>query len=56
MALAKQVSKIRKIQGKLLADQILEALKELNFLDVRFEIRLKTLKKAMPAALTRLNL
>ena len=45
MALAKQVSKIRKIQGKLLADQILEALKELNFLDVRFEIRFKNLEE-----------
>lgn len=44
MALAGQVSKIRREKGRELAALILLALKELNFLDVRFEMHFKTLE------------
>lgn len=43
MALAKKVSAIRHEKGSVLAGLILEALRELNFLDVRFDIRFTTL-------------
>lgn len=43
MRLAKKVSSIRRKEGKALSALILEALKELNFLDVRFDMRFKTL-------------
>ena len=46
MQLAKKVSEIRQAAGKKLSSLILEALKELNFLDVRFDMRFYTLENA----------
>lgn len=44
MALAGRVSKIRREKGRELAALILAALKELNFLDVRFDMHFNTLE------------
>lgn len=46
MQLAKKVSEIRQAAGKKLSSLILEALKELNFLDVRFDMRFYRLENA----------
>lgn len=45
MRLAKKVSAIRRKEGKALSSLILEALKELNFLDVRFDMCFRTLSE-----------
>ena len=43
--LAKKISKVRKKNAKLLSEKIQEALVDLNFLDVQFEIRVNELEK-----------
>lgn len=44
MAIAEKVSEIRRENGRLLSGLILEALRELNFPDVRFDMQFTTLK------------
>lgn len=46
MTLAKKISKVRKKNAKILSEKIKEALIDLNFLDVQFEIRINELEKS----------
>ena len=45
LACAKKISRIRKKNGKILSEQIKEALIDLNFLDVQFEVKVEELNR-----------